>query len=113
MTGDPAGLADAARALADHLRFHQALGIRDLPLAGEPLGGPSSALRRVEAASAGCTRCKLSKGRTTIVFGSGKVYRYQVVPRRVYRELLEADSKGSYMRSCVIGVYPEYQLRRR
>ena len=68
---DPAGLADAARALAEHLRFHQALGIRDLPLQGEPLGGPAAALRRVEAASAGCTRCKLSQGRSTIVFGSG------------------------------------------
>ena len=71
MTGDPAGLADAARALADHLRFHQAFGIRELPLAGEPLGGPSAALRRLEAASAGCPRCKLSQGRTTVVFGSG------------------------------------------
>ncbi|HEY7139826.1 MAG TPA: uracil-DNA glycosylase [Methylomirabilota bacterium] len=71
MTADPAGLADAARALADHLRFHQALGVRDLPLAGEPLGGPTAALRRVETASAGCTRCKLSEKRNTIVFGSG------------------------------------------
>ena len=71
MTADPAGLADAARALADHLRFHQAFGIRELPFAGEPLGGPASALERVEKASAGCTRCKLSQGRTTIVFGSG------------------------------------------
>ena len=71
MTADPAGLADAARALAEHLRFHQALGVRDLPLRGEPLGGPAAALRRVETASAGCTRCKLSQGRTTIVFGAG------------------------------------------
>ena len=71
MTADPGGLADAARALADHLRFHQALGIRELPLTGEPLAGPTSALQRVEEASAGCTRCKLSQGRTTIVFGSG------------------------------------------
>ena len=71
MTSDAAALADAARALADHLRFHQALGVRDLPLHGEPLGGPPAALRRVETASAGCTRCKLSRGRTTIVFGAG------------------------------------------
>ncbi|HWC01193.1 MAG TPA: uracil-DNA glycosylase [Methylomirabilota bacterium] len=71
MAADPTGLAEAARALADHLRFQQALGIRDLPLAGEPLGGPPAALRRVEAASVGCTRCKLSTGRTTIVFGTG------------------------------------------
>jgi uracil-DNA glycosylase len=71
VTADPAELADAARALADHLRFHQALGIRDLPLAGKPLAGPGSALQRLETSSAGCTRCKLSQGRTTIVFGSG------------------------------------------
>ena len=48
-----------------------------------------------------------------VVFCSGAVWRYQEVPRRVYRELLAASSKGSYMRSCVIGVYPEYRLRRR
>ena len=71
MTATPAALADAARALADHLRFHQVLGVRDLALHGEPLGGPPAALRRVETASAGCTRCKLSGGRTTIVFGAG------------------------------------------
>jgi DNA polymerase len=69
--GRPAELADAARTLAEHLRFHQALGVRELPLRGEPLGGPSAALRRVEMASEGCTRCKLSQGRKTIVFGSG------------------------------------------
>jgi DNA polymerase len=71
VTPEPAALADAARALADHLRFQQALGVRDLPLRGEPLGGPPAALRRVEAASSGCTKCKLSKGRNTIVFGAG------------------------------------------
>ncbi len=64
-------LADAARALADHLRFHQALGIRALPLKQEYLAGPAAALRRLDAAIQGCTRCKLSRGRTTIVFGSG------------------------------------------
>jgi len=71
MTSDAAALAAAARALADHLRFQQALGVRDLALHGEALGGAPAALRRVETASAGCTRCKLSRGRTTIVFGAG------------------------------------------
>lgn len=47
------------------------------------------------------------------VFSSGAVWRYQDVPRAVYRQLLAADSKGSFMQSCVIGVYPEYRLRRR
>lgn len=47
------------------------------------------------------------------VFSSGAVWRYRDVPRKVYRELLAAESKGSYMRACVIGMYPEYRLRRR
>jgi hypothetical protein len=47
-----------------------------------------------------------------VVFQSGAVWRYKV-PRKVFKELLAAESKGSYMRACVIGVYPEYQLRRR
>jgi uracil-DNA glycosylase len=72
VTGEPAELAAAARALAEHLRFHQALGIRTLPLRGEPLGGPAATLRQVEVASEGCTRCKLSQGRNTIVFGAGR-----------------------------------------
>ena len=64
-------LADAAHALAERLRFHRALGARALPLRGAHLAGPEAALSRLEAAIEGCTRCKLSRGRTTIVFGSG------------------------------------------
>jgi DNA polymerase len=64
-------LADVARGLADHLRFHRALGTRELPLRRPPPAGPADALRRVEEAIRGCTRCKLAQGRTTIVFGSG------------------------------------------
>ena len=47
------------------------------------------------------------------VFSSGAVWRYCDVPRKVYQDLLAADSKGSYMQSHVLGVYPEYRLRRR
>jgi DNA polymerase len=64
-------LADATRALADHLRFQHALGTRALPLKHEYLGGPAVALRRMEASLQGCTRCQLAGGRHTIVFGSG------------------------------------------
>jgi DNA polymerase len=64
-------LADVARALGDHLRLHRALGVRHLGLHGEYLAGPAAALRRLENAIEGCARCKLSQGRTTIVFGSG------------------------------------------
>jgi hypothetical protein len=47
------------------------------------------------------------------VFTSGAIWRYCDVPRAVYRELLKADSKGNYMQTEIIGVYPEYRLRRR
>jgi DNA polymerase len=71
LSGPGALLADAASALAEHLRFHRALGIRHLPLRGEYLAGPEAALRRLWASIEGCTRCKLARGRTTIVFGTG------------------------------------------
>jgi uracil-DNA glycosylase family 4 len=64
-------LADAVRGLADHLRFQQALGTEALPLTREYFAGPAAALAHLEDAIAGCTRCKLSRGRTTIVVGSG------------------------------------------
>ena len=69
---DRAGLlADAVRALTDHLRAHQALGVRDLPRRLRRAMGPAERLAELEAGLAGCTRCKLAAGRSTIVFGSG------------------------------------------
>lgn len=47
-----------------------------------------------------------------VIFNSGKTYRYFEVPPRVYKELLASDSKGSYMRDCVIDCYP-YQLAKK
>jgi len=68
----PAGeLADAARALANHLRFQQALGFPAVALKQEYLAGSAASLDRLEASIQGCTRCALARGRTTIVFGSG------------------------------------------
>lgn len=48
-----------------------------------------------------------------VVFNSGKVYQYHEVPQQVYKELLAAGSKGSYMRSEVIDCYPYQQVRKR
>ncbi len=47
-----------------------------------------------------------------VIFNSRKTYQYSEVPKEVYEELLAADSKGSYMRDCVIDCYP-YQLMRK
>jgi hypothetical protein len=46
------------------------------------------------------------------VFRTGAVWRYRDVPKKVWKQLLAASSKGSYMRDLVIGVYAEYQVRR-
>jgi DNA polymerase len=64
-------VADVMRGLAGHLRWQQALGYPTLALKGEYFAGPRAGLRRLEDSIAGCTRCKLSQGRTTIVFGTG------------------------------------------
>lgn len=70
--GPPArALVEAAHDLAEHLRFHQALGVRELPLRRTHLAGPVAAIDRLLAEIDGCTRCKLARGRTTIVFGTG------------------------------------------
>ena len=41
-----------------------------------------------------------------VAFNSGQTYVYEEVPRKVYLELMEADSKGRYMRAAVIDCYP-------
>jgi uracil-DNA glycosylase len=58
-------------ALADTLRHHRDLGVRELALGGDYLLGPEDALAVQQRALRGCRRCKLCEGRSTIVFGSG------------------------------------------
>jgi hypothetical protein len=48
-----------------------------------------------------------------VVFNSGKTYRYFEVPKTVYLELMESDSKGSYMLSDVIDCFPSEQVKKR
>lgn len=40
-----------------------------------------------------------------VIFNSGRTYDYEDVPRKIYRELMAADSKGRYMRNAVIDCY--------
>jgi hypothetical protein len=47
-----------------------------------------------------------------VVFNDGGIYRYLDVPRRIYRELMNADSKGLYMHDYVIGFYDYVRVRR-
>jgi hypothetical protein len=41
-----------------------------------------------------------------VMFTSGQVYCYENVPPEVFQGLLEAESKGRYMRDYIIDVYP-------
>ena len=45
-----------------------------------------------------------------VAFKRTGVFRYEGVPPSEYRKMMLADSIGSYMRSCIIGVYPERRL---
>jgi KTSC domain-containing protein len=45
-----------------------------------------------------------------VVFNSGRTYCYEGVPLKVYKELMAADSKGRYMRSEIVGAYPDYPI---
>jgi KTSC domain-containing protein len=46
-----------------------------------------------------------------VVFKRTGVYRYHNVPKEVYQQLLDADSKGSYMRDLIIDMYPTERVR--
>ena len=46
-----------------------------------------------------------------VVFKRTGVYRYRNVPKEVYEQLMNSDSKGSYMRDLIIDMYPAEQLR--
>ncbi len=64
-------MVDALAGLRATLRYYRDMGVEDLGLEGDYLLGPAEALAAQERALAGCERCKLCHGRTTIVFGSG------------------------------------------
>jgi KTSC domain-containing protein len=46
-----------------------------------------------------------------VVFKRTGTYRYHNVPEDVYRKLLGADSKGSYMRDLIVDMYPTERVR--
>jgi hypothetical protein len=52
------------------------------------------------------------KSRTLeVVFASGRIYCYEQVPASEYKGLIEAQSKGQYMKYKIIDMYPSYQLK--
>lgn len=47
-----------------------------------------------------------------VIFRTGDTYRYLNVPKSTYLELLKAESKGAYMKTHVIDVFPSRRVRR-
>ncbi len=47
-----------------------------------------------------------------VVFTTGQLWRYLKVPKAEYLCLLDAESKGQYMRANIIGTYDEEKIRR-
>jgi hypothetical protein len=45
-----------------------------------------------------------------VAFKRTGVFRYEGVPAAEYRAMMRSDSIGSYLRSCIIGVYPERRI---
>lgn len=45
-----------------------------------------------------------------VAFKRNGVFTYSGVPPAEYRRLMKSDSIGSYMRSCIIGMYSERRL---
>ena len=48
-----------------------------------------------------------------VLFNSGRIYCYEGVPPKIYKELMAAESKGRYMRSEIINVFPDYPVSKR
>jgi uracil-DNA glycosylase family 4 len=75
VTADREILADTLRDVAQTLRHHRDLGLREVAMsaaaAARPRPDPAKALAEQEKALQGCTLCKLCQSRTNIAFGSG------------------------------------------
>ncbi|MEG4323190.1 KTSC domain-containing protein [Microcoleus sp. Aus8_D2] len=57
--------------------------------------------------------CDETESTLEVIFDSGKTYLYSEVQNNVCSELMESDSKGGYMRDCVIDCYPYQQIEKR
>ncbi len=69
-------MGTVVRAVRQYIHYMQQLGVDELPLQVSPeaLAGSSSAqatLEQLETSVRDCTRCKLHRSRTQVVFGSG------------------------------------------
>jgi hypothetical protein len=45
-----------------------------------------------------------------VAFKRTGVFQYKGVPAAAYKAMMQSDSIGSYLRSCIIGMYPERRM---
>jgi hypothetical protein len=45
-----------------------------------------------------------------VAFKRTGVFRYEGVPAATYKAMMRSDSIGSYLRACIIGMYPERRM---
>ena len=46
-----------------------------------------------------------------VVFKRGGIWEYEDVPEKEYRAMMKSSSIGSYMRSCIIDMYRDSEIR--
>jgi len=46
-----------------------------------------------------------------VVFRRGGIWLYHDVPKAEYQRMMKSDSIGSYLRSCIIGAFPESEIK--
>ena len=46
-----------------------------------------------------------------VVFKRGGIWEYEDVPEKEYRAMMKSNSIGSYMRSCIIDMYSDSEIR--
>ena len=69
-------------------------------------------LIEVESSMIRAVKYDADKQELEVWFTTGGVYCYEEVPQEVYDELLEAGSKGRFMRSAIINAYPYRRVSR-
>jgi hypothetical protein len=69
-------------------------------------------MRRKRVASTAISSVGYDEGSSTLEleFKSGSIYDYHGVPPDVYRDLMEADSKGRFVSREIRGRYPATRL---
>lgn len=65
---------------------------------------------RVDSSSVAAVGYDADTRTLEIEFLNGRVYRYFDVPAQEHRALMDADSKGTHVNQCIIGIFTYVQV---